>query len=163
MDFIQSASALLAQIVAWATANALVVGAASIVAAVLARALGERWGVLLVAGGAAFAGSLAASEFQSTGGVLIPLAVLAGGVLIAVLAARLLRGVPMVGAVVLFASGWYLILRAFLGPFLLGSVLGDLALGGLILGSALVVHHSMERIESRREPTQPAYPEAVSY
>ncbi len=157
------ASALAASVVAWSMGNALMVGLASVAAGVVARALGRRWGVLLVLGGGAFAGDVALGIYRATGDLLVPLLVGLGGLLGAAIVGYLLRGVPMVGSVIFLAAGWYLVLYAYLGSFVRTSILGDLALGGLIMGSALFVHHSARAIGARHSVEEPAYPPVQPY
>ncbi len=144
------ASSVAASVIAWSLANALMVGIASVVAGIAARLLGRRWGFLLVAAGGAFSGAVALGMYQATGDLYLPVLLLLVGVLATVLVGHLLRDVPMIGSVLFLAAGWYLVVSAFLGPFVRTSILGDLALGGLILGSALLVHHSARAVETRR-------------
>ncbi len=157
MDPIQMASAVAASVVAWSLGNALMVGIASVVAGVAARLLRGRWGVLLVAAGSAFSGAVALGMYQATGDLYLPILLLLVGVLATVLVGHLLRDVPMIGSVMFLAAGWYLVIYAFLGPFVRTSILGDLALAGLILGSALLVHHSARVIENRRPAQSSMY------
>lgn len=144
------ASALAGSVVAWSLGNALMVGIASVVAGIAARLLGRRWGLLLVAAGTAFSGAVALGMYQATGDMYLPVLLLLVGLLATVLVGHLLRDAPMVGSLLFLTAGWYLVIYAFLGAFVRTSILGDLALGGLIMGSSLLVHHSARMIENRR-------------
>ncbi len=159
MDPLQIASTLAASVITWSLGNALMVGIASVVAGVAARLLGRRWGLLLVAAGTAFSGAVALGMYQATGDLYLPFFLLLVGVLATILVGHLLRDVPMVGTVLFFAAGWYLVVYAFLGAFVRTSILGDLALGGLIMGSSLLVHHSVRVIENRRLAEGSMYPQ----
>lgn len=161
MDPIQLASAIFASVVTWSTANALMVGIAALATGVAARLLRRRWGLLLIAAGSAFSGAVALGMYQqATGDLYLPVLLLIVGVLATVLAAHVLRDAPMIGSVLFLAAGWYLVVYAFLGPFVRTSVLGDLALGGLIMGSALLLHHSARVVENRRPAQGSMYPES---
>ncbi len=160
MDPIQLASAIFASVVTWSTGHALMVGIASVAAGIAARILRQRWGLLLVAAGSAFSGAVALGWYQATGDVYLPVLILLVGILATVLAGHVFRDVPMVGSLIFLAAGWYLVVYAFLGPFVRTSVLGDLALGGLIMGSALLLHHSARVVENRRPAQGSMYPES---
>ncbi len=144
------ATAVAGSVVAWSLGNALMVGIAAVVAGIAARLLGRRWGLFIVAAGTAFSGAVALGMYQATGDPYLPVLLLLVGILATVLAGHLLRDVPMVGSLLFLAAGWYLVIYAFLGAFVRTSILGDLALGGLIMGSSLLVHHSARVLESRR-------------
>lgn len=154
------ASTMAASVIAWSLGNALMVGIASVVAGVAARILGRRWGVLLVAAGSAFSGAVALGMYQATGDLYLPVFLLLVGVLATILVGHLLRDLPMVGAVMFLAAGWYLVIYAFLGAFVRTSILGDLALGGLVMGSSLLVHHSARAVENRRLMQGRVYPQS---
>jgi hypothetical protein len=162
MTLTQMATSLLSQLITWATSHALVVGVAAVAAAVIARALGRAWGLILLAFGTFFATILAVWEYNATGTLLLPAVILAGGILGSGLVGWLLKRIALVGAIGLFAAGWYLVLYAALGSFATASVMDDLALGGLVVLSTLLVHHVVRRVETRRRVPVPYYPEPSS-
>lgn len=156
------AASLLSQIVAWALAHALLVGVAAVAAAVIARALGRAWGYMILAFGTFFASILAIWDYQATGDWVLPAAIVAGGILVSGIVGWVVKEIALVGAIGLFIGGWYLILYAALGSFVTTSVMDDLALGGLVAISAVLLHHVVNRAESRRAAEVPYYAEPSS-
>lgn len=162
MDLTQMASSLSSQIVAWALAHAFIVGLGAVAAAVIARALGRAWGYIIVVFGTFFAAILALWVYQATGAWALPVALVAIGILFSGVLGWIVKEIALVGAIGLFIAGWYLILYAALVSFATSSVMDDLALGGLVAMSALLLHHVVKRAEAKRAVPTPYYAEPSS-
>ncbi len=162
MDLTQMATSLMSQMVSWALAHAFIVGVGLVAAAVIARALGRAWGYILMAFGTFFAMILGVWVYQATGSWALPVALVAIGILASGVIGWIVKEIALVGAIGLFIGGWYLILYAALGSFATTSVMDDLALGGLVAISAVLLHHVVKRAEMRHRAQTPYYVEPSS-
>ncbi len=162
MTLSQMTVSLVSDMIQWSTSHALLVGLAAFAAAIASGLVRRAWGFLLLAAGTFCATVLAVWEYNATGTMLLPALVLVGGVLLSALLAWLVHPVGLVGTVAFFAAGWYLVLYAFLGPFVYRSFSWDLVWGVLIVGSTVGIHRAALLVQNRRRAGAAQVPEPAS-
>ncbi len=162
MTLSQMTVSLVSDLLQWSTSHALLVGLAAFAAAIVSGLVKRAWGFLLLAAGTFCATVLAVWEYDATGAMFLPALVLVSGVLLSGFLGWLVHPVGLVGTFAFFAAGWYLVLYAFLGPFVSQSIPWDLVWGVLFIGSTYAVHRAMRMFQTRRRVAVPRVPESTS-